>query len=225
MRKDKLQASVMRRSGMTYSEIKDQLGVPLSTLSGWFRQQKWSNDIAIEAVQKARNGAKIRLAVLNTVRGSRLRKVYEDARQDALVDYHELKFHPLFMAGVFAYWSHGDKTSKSRISFSSSDPRMVKIFLRFLTGMCDVKKISARLILREDQEEKKSLAYWCEENGLKYEFFGKTVRIKGKSHKNAKKYGVCTISLNSAYLKNKILRWIELLSEEISREDYIAGIV
>jgi len=225
MRKDKEQATVLRKSGMAYAEIKERLGVPKATLSGWFKDQKWSNDIALETVKKARQGGMMRLVVLNTIRGPRLRKVYEDAAQDAYADYQDLKFHPLFIAGVMAYLSSGEKTTRSRISFSNSDARLIKIFNTFLLDLCALKKVKYHLILREDQIETESLAYWIGNNGLKQEFFGKTIRIKGKSTKNGKKHGVCTISVNSAYLKSKILKWIELLSKEIGEETYLAGIV
>lgn len=215
----------MRRSGMTYSDIRARMGVPKSTLSDWFRGQSWSNDIALETVKRSRNAGAMRLTVLNTVRGTRLKKVYEEAAQDAVGDFSEIKYHPLFIAGVMAYWAHGDKTVRSRISFSASDPRSLKIFALFLERLCGIKNPRYRLILREDQEEKASTDYWCQENGLKPEFFSKTTRIKGKSTRNAKKHGVCTISLNSAYLKSKILKWIELLYKEIGEEIYTAGIV
>ncbi len=234
MRKDKEQATIMRRAGMTYSEIKDRMGVPLSTLSDWFRDQKWSNDIAMNCVLKARNGAAMRLMVLNTVRGSRLKKIYEDAKQDALVDFHELKFHPLFMTGVMVYWAHGDKTSKNRISVSSSDFNVIKIWDHFLENICGSKKQKMYLLLREDRDENACKSVWSEKCGFKYELFGKSSRIKGNSSdsnlkNNLKRrsvkpdYGVCNIVLSSAYLKNKILKWIELLGEEVASEKYVTG--
>lgn len=225
MKETRERATILRKSGMTYSDIKSRLGVPRSTLSSWFRDQKWSNDIAIECIKKSRNSAAIRLTVLNTVRGSRLKKIYEEARQDALADYSEIKYHPLFIAGVMTYWAHGDKTSRSGISLSSSDPKVIRIFLNFLTSLCGVKKVSVRLILRQDQAEKASILYWSEKSALKPEYFKKTIRIKTKASKNAKKLGVCNVLVNSAYLKSKILRWIDLLAEEIGHEEHIAGIV
>ncbi len=211
---------------MTYSDIKARMGVPKATLSGWFHDQKWSNDIATETIRKTRSAGAMRLVVLNAVRGPRLRKAYEEAAQDAFADYHEIKFHPLFIAGITAYLAQGNKTSRSLISLSSSDPRMLKIFSSFLLDLCALKKVTYRLVLREDQVKREALEYWVSKNGLKHEFFSKTTtRIKGKSTKNAKKHGVCTISVNSAYLKSKILKWIELLSREIGEETYLAGIV
>ena len=180
MRKEREKGTVLRKTGMTYSEIKERMSVPRSTLSGWFKDEKWSNDIAMETVKKAREGGALRLIVLNTIRGNRLKKVYEEAVQDAVGDYSELKLHPLFIAGIMAYWAHGDKSSRSLISFSTSDPRMLKIFDSFLLDLCALKKVRYHLILKEDQLEKEALEYWMSKNGLKQEFFGKSIRIRGR---------------------------------------------
>jgi hypothetical protein len=150
-----------------------------------------------------------------------LRALYEQARQDAFLDYHDLKYHPLFIAGVMTYWSHGEVVSKSRIVFSSSDCKMVRIFVSFLENVCgkgDYRvKINRKSDLSVSEEEIK--AYWIENCGLKSSFFLKTGQIKsvgkGKSGNKIRKYGICNIILTSAYLKSKILKWIELLSSEI----------
>ncbi|MFA6295272.1 MAG: hypothetical protein WC666_02495 [Candidatus Paceibacterota bacterium] len=229
MRKDREQANVLRKSGMSYSEIKVKMGVPKSTLSDWFRGQNWSNNIAIESARKAREGSAIRMMVLNTIRGGRLKKVYEEARQDALVDYEELKYHPLFISGVMAYWAHGDKTAKSLVSLSSSDPKMVNVFRIFLQNICGVKKIKTYLILKKNIDEQFCKMYWIEECGLKYEDFGKSTHIcnniNSKIKKINKDYGICKIVLSSAYLKSKMLKWIELMSKEIREEKYLNNFV
>lgn len=227
MRKDIEQAIVFRKSGMSYSEIMARMAVPKSTLSDWFRSQKWSNDIAIENVKKARNGATIRMMVLNTVHGGRLRKIYEEAGRDALIDYDELKYHPLFISGIMAYWAHGDKTSKSRISMSSSDPRMTKIFKSFLQDICGIKNLKAHLLLKRELEEQICKTYWIEKTGLEYKDFSRTTYFKSNGSnrlpKIGQRFGICNIGLSSSYLKNKILRWIELMAEEIGGEKYLNG--
>ena len=225
MRKDKEQATVLRKSGMTYSEIKAHMGVPKSTLSDWFRNEKWSNDIAIEAIRKSTNAGAMRLVVLNTVRGNRLKKVYEEAVQDAVADYHELKFHPLFISGVMIYWGEGNRVSKHRVSIANTDPGMIKIFRIFLERICGMKNIKAWMLLYPDLDEKVCKEFWTTKCGLKAEQFTKTMVIQGRSKTKRLSYGVCNIGLSSAYLKSKILKWIELLSKEIGEETYLAGIV
>jgi hypothetical protein len=232
MRKDREQANVLRKTGLSYAEISERMSVPRSTLSTWFHDQKWSNDIAIENVKLASKAGGVRLVVMNTVRGTRLRKIYEDARQDAFTDFAEIKFHPLFLVGVMAYWSHGDKTSRARVSLSSTDPKMVRIFKLFLEKVCSVKNIRVQLVLNRDfSAEDKIRAYWMEKCGFEPSSFIKTVigrQKKPKKPGSKPYYGVCNLIVNSAYLKNKILKWVQLLADEIGEEKYLennAGIV
>jgi len=221
---------VLRTSGMTYSDIRERMGVPLSTLSAWFKEQKWSNDIATENAKRSRKSAAIKLVVLNTVRGTRLRKIYEEAIQDAFVDFHELRYHPLFITGLMIYRSHGDKTSMGRISLSSMDPVTIKLFKMFLEDICGIKDIRAMLLVMGDQvnlnREGEIKQYWIDKSGLKMDNFIKTVALKPKVSKkitNKPYYGVCTLIVNSAYLKHKILKWCQLLVEDIAAENYLEG--
>jgi len=224
MRKDKNEAIVLRKTGSTYKDIQSKLGIPRSTLSTWFKGEKWSNDVAIEAVKRAQNSAAIRLVVLNTVRGNRLKKIYEEAIQDALVDYSELKFHPLFLAGVILYSARGEKTQKSRIFFSSSDPAVILIMKRFLNEVCGMEKIKAQLLIRSDlSREVEIKAYWSEKAGFNSADFLKTMKISPKKGLYKPDFGVCNIMVNSAYLKNKILKWIELAKEELGKGNFVNG--
>jgi hypothetical protein len=222
MRKDKDQATVLRKAGMSYSEISTRMSVPKSTISAWFKGQNWSNQIAIECATRSRNAAAIRLMVLNTVRGNRLKKIYQDARQDALVDFEELKFHPLFISGLMMYWAHGDKTAKGRVSLSSSDFQVIKIFRLFLENVCGAKKLRAQLLFDPKMAEENSLkTLWTQYSGLKSDIFLKNIKITSKNRSTRQYSGVCNIIVNSAYLKNKILKWIELIAKEIGEEKYL----
>lgn len=224
MRKDKQQATVLRQSGMSYSDIKETMAIPRSTLSKWFRGQKWSNNIAIKNAQKAKNAAAMRFTVLNVVRGGRLKKIYADANQDAVVDFTELKYHPLFMAGVMAYWSHGDKTSKHKVSLTNMSPAVIKIFRLFLENICSVNTMRTQLFLTHDfGKEDEIKLFWVEKAGISADSFLKTLHgklIVPKKPSNKPYFGVCNLIVNSAYLKNKILKWMELLIEEIGEEKY-----
>lgn len=233
MRKDREQANVLRRSGKSYSEIIEQMKVPRSTLSAWFKNRAWSEEVANEQMRRVREGSKIRLSVLNVIRGNRLRQVYVQARQDATVDYSELKYHPLFIAGIMAYWSHGERSTRQRISFSSSDERKIRIFYLFLTEVCSCTSISVRLLINKAKigQENEARGYWAQKIGLKPDDFGKTnfyglgTRSLNGSvmSKNGPEWGICNISVSSAYLKCKILHWIELFGLDITSDSYSKG--
>ena len=52
MRKDKKKAISLRLSGKSYNEISTKLGVPKSTLSSWFRREKWPTDFLKDICSK-----------------------------------------------------------------------------------------------------------------------------------------------------------------------------
>ena len=250
MRKDREQATVLRKSGMSYSDIKTRMGVPRSTLSKWFGDQKWSNDIAIECADKARNSGGIRFAVMNTIRRGRLDAVRKDARQDALLDFEDLKYHPLFVSGVTAYWMHGDMKSKNRVCFTSSDPDKVILFKLFLERICGLDKPKVWINLQRGNLAFLAESFWANKCGIIEKDLGKTVvsgRFEqitvGRSNifasgdtssatkqnafqrqnvgKIGNNHGVCNMVVNSAYLKNKFLKWVELLKEDLLNEKYL----
>ncbi len=236
MRIDREQANILRKSGMSYSSIKARMAIPRSTLSKWFKDEKWSNEIAVKCIDRSRNSGAIRFAVLNTLRNGRLDNLHREARQDAMLDFEDLKYHPLFIAGIMSYWMHGDITSKNRVCFFSADPFKVKLFKLFLERICGIERPKVWINLRRGNLIFLAESFWAKESGLNKEYFGKTI-ISGyknqnlldvKGYKTAKignKHGVCNIAVNSAYLKNKMLKWKEMMVDELINEKYYAGIV
>lgn len=113
MRKDKEIAIKLRKHGKSYRQIRDEMRIPLSTLSGWFRDADWSKGIARELVQKNLRESAVRIRELNAVRGSNLARVYEEARTEAREEFERLKYHPLFIAGLMLYWGEGGKVTRT----------------------------------------------------------------------------------------------------------------
>lgn len=227
MRKDKAIAYKLRKTGKSYKEIRKELSIPLSTLSDWFRDQKWSNDMSIKLRKRAEIGHSVRIMELNKIRGDNLVKVYKDAEREAILDYSKLKYHPLFIAGLMIYWGEGNKASPNRCGIANTEPLMIKIFMQFLYNICCVpkNKTKAWILLYPDLDEKVCKNFWIRNTGLKYSDFNKSIVIVGKHKTKKLNFGVCNFGANSAYLKHKILIWIDLLSKDLSKEDYKAGMV
>lgn len=227
MRKDKETAYILRKSGKSYLAIKNELGVPLSTLSDWFRGQNWSREISLELVGRAKLGHIVRLQELNRIRGQNLKQLYEEAEKEAIEEFELLKYHPLFIAGLMIYWGEGNKVSKNRCSIANTEPLMIKLFLQFLRNICGCKnaKIKAWILIYPDINEKLCRDFWMGKTGLSSENFTKSMLIKGKHKTNRLSFGVCSVGVSSAYLKRKILKWIEMLARDLVQENYIAGMV
>lgn len=217
MRKDKEKIVNLRKQGKSYKEISRLIGVSKSTLSGWFKGENWSKSLKEDLQRKATIQNVIRLRELNKVRGERLDELYREAREEAELDCKIYKDTPLFISGVMIYWGEGDKVSKNNFRISNSDPSLVRLFVRFLLEICNVKreKIRASLLIYPDIIEKEAKDYWIQNSGLKYDQFTKSIVIKGRHKTKRLPGGVCIIVVSSTYLKEKMLVWLKLLPQMI----------
>ncbi len=140
MRKDKKEVLRLRKSEKSYSEIKNALGVPKSTLSDWLQTTQWSNKIKHQLAEKAQKRSTIRLRKLNKVYRRHLDKIYQEARNEAVQEFEYFKFHPLFISGIAIYWGEGDKTTKHIIKIANTDPLMIRLFVKFLCEIAEFQK-------------------------------------------------------------------------------------
>jgi len=223
MRTDKDKAMKLRRLGKSYLEIKSQLGIPKSTLSEWFADQKWSNKIASELSIKSKESSTIRIRKLNSIRGENLKKIYLEAEREAKEEFEVLKYHPLFVSALMIYWGEGDKVSKNRCTIANTEPQMIKIYLDFLKYLCgaELPRIKGWILIYPDLNESTCREFWMRNIGLKQVNFNKTIMIQGKHKTNKLQYGVFNLGYSSTYLKVKIIKWIQLLAEDIIARNYI----
>lgn len=222
MRKDKQETIQLRRLGKSYSEIKNILGVPKSTLSDWLRTTRWSNKIKYQLTKKAQKRSTIQLRKLNRIYRKNLERIYQEARIEAGEEFRKFKFHPLFIAGVSIYWGEGDKTTKHNIRISNTDPLMIRLFIKFLREVCGVpeERIRANVLLYPDLDQNKCKRFWVGKTGLSDKNFNKSVVIQGRHKTRRLPYGVCNINTSSSYLKQKMFVWLTLLPKEFIKNKY-----
>ncbi len=225
MRKDKETATEMRKLGMSYKEIKSALNVPRSTLSDWFNKREWSDEIKKRLIASAQKDHAIRLVDLNKVRGQHLARTYESAREEARKEFEFLKYDPLFISGIMLYWSGGVESPKQGVKLTSSNPEMLRLYVEFLSGSCHIpiERIRAYVLTYPEIDDKTSRAYWSQKTGLPWEQFTKSSVAVGRQSKRRLRWGICTVSVSSTYLKQKILEWIKLLPKELLSKEYYAN--
>lgn len=226
MRSDKAKAIKLRRGGKSYNEIRDALKIPKSTLSDWFRDIDWSTQIRKELSSKVTAESKVRLAELDRIRGQHLARVYSEAVEEALEELKNLKYSPLFLASLMLYWGEGDKATKTHVRLSNTDPKMLRLFYTFLKEVCGVpeSKIAGHILVYPDLDEPRTREYWSSNIGLPQSRFTKSTVIQGRHPTKRLGYGVCTVLVTSTYLKKKILVWLEVLSDELIRDEYYENI-
>lgn len=203
----------LRKLSWSYKQIHQELGIPLGTLAGWFKDKLWSQKI------KARLSAQVSLTnpkalcLMAQANKERWKKKHEEYRTAAIRDFNELKDDPLFLAGIMLYWGEGEKQPKSSVvRLGNSEPEMIRIFYLFLTKILGIsqEKISAWLLLYPDLIDSIQKNFWSKTSGISLEQFKKSIYIKGRHSSRRLSYGVCTLVVHSRALKERMLKWIEL---------------
>lgn len=226
MRKDKDKAFELRKSGKSYREIRDEMRIPLATLSDWFRGETWSQDTRKRLTAAAQIHHTARIVELDKVRGEHLRKIYEEARAEAREDLKSYRYNPLFIAGLMLYWGEGDKATKSSVRLSNSDPLLVKLYVDFLEKVCRIpsEKIKAQMLIYPDIDRESNLRFWSFATGIPLSRFTKSVLIEGRHKTKKLGQGVCTIVVSNSYFKAKMLEWLKLFPQELMQKQYYENI-
>ncbi len=205
----------LRRRHKSYREIADILDVSKSTVSYWLAANKESQSVKELLTRKnnARNRKRMRrIAAAAQKRWGAWRAA---ARKDAKRSFPEFIKNPLFVSGIAIYWGEGDNKPGNPLRMSNTDPRMIRLYSRFLKNVLDVpvNKIRLALILYPDLNDMRCRRFWTRVTSLRLTNFIKTQYIRGYHPTKRLKNGICVVIVNSRELKEKVLVWIDLLSK------------
>ncbi len=201
--------------------------MPLSTISEWFKNEEWSTKLAkrLGAAMQEKHTARIR--ALNATRGLRLKQRYEDARAEARAELERYQYNPLFIAGIMLYWGEGDKSKNmSGVKLTNSDPALIGLYTTFLTEALGVplEKIRGHVVYYPDLDEASCRRFWAAAAKLPLDSFTKSTLIQGRHETRRRSWGICTITVSSAYLKEKMREWMRLLPERLKDKGYYENI-
>ncbi|MEK9173595.1 MAG: helix-turn-helix domain-containing protein [Patescibacteria group bacterium] len=217
MRTDREGAVRLRKLGKSYYEISRALGIPKSTLSVWFKDDPMSQEVKLKLSSKSniRVAERIKKFSENNKRKWELWRA--EARYEAKKDFESLAKNPLFIAGNMLYWAEGDSKVKNPLRLTNTDPRMIRLYVKFLIRILkiDKNKIRATLILYPDLNKNSCINFWSKEIDLPRSQFYKTQFIEGRHPTSRLSRGICMIGNNSRQLKEKVLIWIDLLSKSL----------
>jgi len=207
--KSKDKAISLRKEGLSIRYIENKLGIPRSTLSGWFKNIKlakkqeaklldnWNNGLA-NARKKAalwhkKDGDDRRLAI---------RQKIEEFTNGIRIDK---KTGELLLATF--YLAEGGKIENSFV-IANSNPEILKgmITLQRYLYKLDESKFRCALHLRKDQNEKKLKVFWSKTLNIPEFKFTKTQfdkRTVKKTYDNYK--GVCVINYFDMALQRRVL--------------------
>lgn len=215
-RNDKHLALKLRRLGKGYNFIYKELGIPKSTLSDWFRALAWSKVVKLRLTKRANFMARKRMRIMAKANKERWLKWRKQHQLEAIKEFPKLKRDPLFISGIMLYWAEGDNNLKNaNVRLTNTDPRMIRLFIKFAESVCNVprKNIRLALILYPDIKEAECKNYWSDFTKIPLDQFYKTQFIYGKHPTKRLTNGICMVKIGGAGLKEKISAWIDLYSK------------
>jgi len=218
--KDREKALILRKQGMSYSQIKKALKVSKSTLSGWLNNYPLSKqrirelrDCNEQRIEKFRETMKRK-------KDARL-KIFYDEQKNFIFP---LTKRELYLGGLFLYWGEGTKSHTSNLTISNTDPSVIKFFVKWLVVCLGVpkNKISVQLHLYEDMKIKKEIEFWSEALNIPSAQFTrpyiKKSFLKDINHKGGFGHGTCNVKIGDARLAEKTLMGLKSISDHCLKE-------
>jgi len=209
----------LRKQGLSYSEILKKVPVAKSTLSLWLRSVGLSKRQKQRLTERKLASIKRGWIKWHQQRIDLMNKIKNAAKSEV----GGLSKRELWLVGVSLYWAEGTKEKKhnpgQNVCFSNSDPRMIKIFLKWLKEIIKIEEsdIKYEIYIHENSKNnlKNVINYWTQITNsnpvnFKYIYFKKSkINTKRKNIGN-KYYGLLRIIVRkSTNLNRKISGWIE----------------
>lgn len=216
--RDHQRALVLRKQGMSYSQIKKLLGVSKSTLSLWLKDYPLSKERIKEL--RANNEQRIERfrETMRRKKEARLEKTYKIQKGLIL----PLDKKESFIAGLFLYWGEGSKSKMDRLSISNTDPNIIKFFINWLNKSLNVNRTKIRILLHlySDMDIRKETMFWSDQLKIPLSQFNRPYVKKTLStnvnHKGSFGHGTCNATVCSVPLAEKIFMTLKVFGARSS---------
>lgn len=211
---DKQKAIKLRQKGLSYSQIKEKLGINKSTLSGWLYDMPLSEerikelrDFSPQRIERYRN-------TMREKKDARLKEVYKKVSEDI----GKFSNREIFLLGLFLYWGEGTKNANSSTQLTNTNPAMIKFFIKWLELLdVDKKDLKVKLHLYADMNIKESIAFWSKElkipvSQFKKPYIKKTL-LKSITYKSGFGKGTCCVIFGGRNLWEYITMGLKYISK------------
>ena len=218
----KNKAISFREKGYSIRKIELSLGVPRSTLSGWFKDvvlSKDQKDKLNSDWKKSLSLARTNAVIWHNKQKENRIKDAQDKTKETLkkIDLNNLVTLELSLS--LLYLAEGSKNKIT--SLGNSDPIILKFFIKALVSVFGVKrdKLKCDLHLRADQDQNALKDYWSSELKIPIENFRKVSvdkRTIGKKTYYGYK-GVCVVCVGNIAIQRKLVylskKYCDLISQ------------
>lgn len=209
-------AILLRKSGLSYSEILKQVSVAKSTLSDWFR------NVGLSEPQKQRLTQKKLAAALRGAlrrkddRINRCKKI----REESIIDVQGLGRNVYWLVGAALYWAEGSKEKEHNVAspviFSNSDGEMISFFYNWLIKICNIHpgEIYFELYIHENANINLAKKHWAkvlnrDETDFERVRLKKNKSVSYRKNRGENYYGVLRVVVRkSSILNRKIMGWV-----------------
>ena len=216
----------LRRGGYSYSEIQKFVSVPKATLSYWFKDVKLSEPQLVR-LQEKRNEAIQQGA---QVRSKRVNEAIEKIEKTSSKDIKDIAKRELWLMGIMLYWRErvSDRDVKKGVKFTSSDPYLIRLFLKWLMDvgqlgeadvLCDI--LIDLPVRQAGDNQKKAIVHWSEVTGFPQEIFTRIYVQKAKKKRKKRQvkkaeFGLLRIRVKaSSMLARQLSGWIKAIQNKI----------
>lgn len=217
-KEDKQKALIMRKKGMSYSQIKEKLKVSKSTLSVWLKNFPLSE----KRIRELRADSPIRIEryrnTMKTKRDAKNKIAYNKIAQRIGV----ISGREFFIAGLFLYWAEGSKTKPYAIGLTNTNPKMLILFIQWLK-IFDVpkSKLKIHLHLYSDMNIKKQICFWSKVLKVPISQFRKPyikkTNLSSITYTNGFGQGTCSVIVEDVNIATEVLMGVQYIQDVLIR--------
>ncbi|MEK7149944.1 MAG: hypothetical protein AAB757_03185 [Patescibacteria group bacterium] len=215
----KEKAIKLRKQGLTYSEILQQITVSKSTLSLWLHSvglsKKQFQKLTEKKLASMKRGA--------IAKHNQRIQLTDEIKKKSRAEIKSISHKELLLIGAALYWAEGSKEKEHSIGqgviFSNSDPLMIQLFLKWLKEILNISReeIVAEIYIHENSINNINAVkkYWSRITDIPLPEFNHIYFKRNKLSTNRKNigknyYGLLRIRVRrSANMNRKISGWIE----------------
>lgn len=220
----KEKAIALRKNGFSIVKIERQLGIPRSTLSGWFKNVRISSrhkKRLLKNSEKALIKARKKAILWHKMQKQKRLQEALGKAQKTLKKIDTDNLDNLELALAILYLGEGSKKT-NETAIGNSDPLILKFFLAVLNKVyhLEPKNIRCELSLRADQNPEKMKRFWSKELNLPLSCFKQAKIDKRTAGSKTYPYykGVCNIRCGTVAIQRKLLYLGDLFCRKIVEE-------
>lgn len=215
--REKYKAQELRKEGLSYGEILQQVHVSKDTISRWCRDieltQKQRAKLLENKMFGQKKGSLIAADNKRKARLDRTKSIFKQAK----AELGKMSKRDRFIAGICLYAGEGFKND-GRGGFSNSDSKIIKFMVEWFKEFCHLpdSKLRGAIWIHEGLDVENAKQFWSSLTGIPQDQFHKTYIAEDKKNskkirKNIHEYGVFAIRFSDADKQRKIMGWISAL--------------